>query len=214
MSDNKNGISPFRNEEYLKSSSSRNNRSAEFRNKVTEKDKNEFNEVFSDDELDSKGHDGSGFFASFRVNSQSQNGPEKTQKASESPPQKAAAPDKPKAAATAQSSDNLYAVPDVNIDALISGLTAGTASQNYVTEKKAVSVKDDSNERTITFAAAPPPKKQHVSEKTRHFSLNSYTKSKAKASNPKPHKKTDIMGGVRVLSGNKMDDEAILETVP
>lgn len=215
MSENKSGISPFRNEEYLKSSSSRNNRSAEFRNKVTEKDKNEFNEVFSDEELDSGIHDGTGLFSSFRVNAPQQKAAPKAQKPSAPAIKKSApAPVKAPAPAASYSSDDLYAVPDVNIDALISSLASGTAPSGHISEKKPVSVKADSDEQTKMFNSSPTPKKQQMSERTRSFSLNSKAKSKIKATIPKPHKQADIKGGVRVLSENKMDDEAILETMP
>ena len=64
MSEKKNGVSPFTDKDYLQSSSSVNNK---YKKQVTEKDIDEFEKVFADDEPETKGTDGKGFFASFKT---------------------------------------------------------------------------------------------------------------------------------------------------
>lgn len=207
MSNDKNGISPFRNQEYLQSSSSKNNK---YKKQVTAEDINEFAEAFSDDTTEKKGTDGKGFFASFKA---------KQEKAPKSAPSSQVKKPTVKKVSAPQSSakptedEDLYAVQSVDIDAFLSSLGASPtpAKAEKISQK---AEKNDDASHTKHFSLSKKPEKKKASERTQHFKLSDIARKEIKKSVPVPHKSADIINSVRVLSENKPADEAILEAAP
>lgn len=203
MSDKKNGISPFRNEEYLQSSSSKNNK---FKKQVTKEDINEFEAVFSEAQESSKGADGKGFFSSFKA--KNEKAPEQIQQT-----QAASVPTPPVPTVSGSSDEDLYAVQSVDIDAFLESLGAAPAAPKKAENtQKNIPQQDDSHTRAFTVQKKND--KTKVSQRTRHFNLSDSVKDKIKKSIPVPDENADIINGVRVLSKDKPSDEAILEAAP
>lgn len=181
MSEEKNGVSPFRNKEYLQSSSSQNNK---FKKQVTSEDIAEFKKAFSDEDIEST-------------------------RAFSAPTEEAPAPENVQSIAPAQSytkNEELYAVQSIDIDAFLQSL-GGTPMKE---EKKQASAAPDASE-TIAFTIPKTQAKESASQRTRHFNLNDALKSKRKGA---ASKKSDLIKGVRVLSGSDAADEPILEHTP
>ncbi|MBQ8504313.1 MAG: hypothetical protein IJ491_08575 [Clostridia bacterium] len=203
MSDKNNGISPFRNQEYLQSSSSKNNK---YKKQVTEKDIDEFEKVFSDeDPAQTKGTDGKGFFASFRT---------VKDKSDKSPHQPSAAPvvKAKEVPLPSYSTENLYAEQEFDIDAFMQSLGASPAPKK--SEKPVEDTTTANDGHTRAFSLSKKQEKPKASQRTRHFNLSDSVKEKIQKSIPVPEENSDIMHGVRVLSEDKPSDEAILEAAP
>lgn len=219
MSKDKNSVSPFTDKEYLQSSSSANNK---YKKQVTEEDINEFEEVFSDEEVtEKKGTDGKGFFASFRTSKDApeKKSPDKAPSARTSPKVRArTVPVPPVSPASKINNDSIYEQQSVDIDAFISSLSTSP----YKEKKKAApeitvtssSPKAEEAERTMNIPLKKANKKPAASQKTRYFNLSDAVKEKIKKSVPAPDERTNIIKGVRVLSSDKPSDEAIIEASP
>ncbi len=202
MSEKKSSVSPFKDKAYLQSSSSKNNK---YKKQVTQKDKNEFDRVFNDSDSEKKGTDGKGFFNSFV-----------TDRKKDTPIKKAAPSVKTKAVplpdAAAASDEDLYVQQNVDIDAILESLGAAPTPKSAA--KKLLEENQEDDGRTRAFTPSREPKKEKASQRTTHFNLSDAVKNKIKNTIPQPDERADIMGGVRVLSGNKPSDEAILEVAP
>lgn len=219
MSKDKNSVSPFTDKEYLQSSSSANNK---YKKQVTEEDISEFTEVFSDEEVtEKKGTDGKGFFASFKTSKDApeKKAPVKAAAAKASPRVRArTVPVPPVSPASKINNDSIYEQQSVDIDAFMNSLSTSP----YEKEKKpapeikvaAASPKADEAEKTMNMPLKKANKKPAVSQKTRYFNLSDAVKEKIKKSVPAPDERTNIIKGVRVLSGDKPSDEAIIESAP
>ncbi len=220
MSKDKNSISPFTDKEYLQSSSSANNK---YKKQVTKEDINEFEEVFSDEEaFEKKGTDGKGFFASFRTSKdeKTEKAPVKTAATNKNSPgvRARAVPVPPVSPASKINNDNIYEQPSVDIDAFMNSLSTSP----YEKEKKSApeitvtkaSHKAEETGKTMNIPLKKGQKKPDVSQKTRYFNLSDAVKEKIKKNVPAPDERTNIIKGVRVLSGDKPSDEAIIEVAP
>ncbi len=220
MSKDKNSVSPFTDKEYLQSSSSANNK---YKKQVTEEDINEFEEVFSDEEItEKKGTDGKGFFASFRTAKDvpAEKAPVKASPAVKTAPRTKtrAVPVPPVAPASKINNDSIYEQQSFDIDAFMKTLSTSV----YENEKKPApeistvssSPKAEQTEKTMNIPLKKAHKKPAASQKTRYFNLSDAVKEKIKKSVPAPDEKTNIIEGVRVLSADKPSDEAIIEVAP
>ena len=201
MSEKKNGSSPFTDKEYLQSSSSRNNKN---KKDVTAEEIDEFGRVFSDSEPQRKGTDGKGFFSSFK---QGKTAPSVIKEEKESATRPVIIP-----AETNMSSEDLYAEQDFDIDAFIASLGGKPAQKKE--DKESSASKDGTQEHTKHFSVTKAPEITKASQRTRHFNLSDAVKDKIHKSVPAARENEDIKGGVRVLSEDKPEDQAILEVAP
>lgn len=236
MLQNKNGSSPFADQEYLRSSSSKNNKSEAFKKKVTAKDIDEFERAFSDEDSDVKVYEGKGLFSALKTKAeahthQSQPSQNHTPASTKSEPVEKAA-EEPK--------EDLYAELNIDIDAFLASLGGSATSKNATAASlskskpnietvKSSPVKAASEvkqEASAPAQPAPANKKADetatrnfelknkkisasASNRTRTFSLSDVAKRKIAED-----ESVDIKNGVRVLSEDKQSDEAILESAP
>lgn len=155
MSEKNNGISPFKDPAFLKSSDKLH------RTEVSSKDIAEFKKAFSDD-------DETKYIPSLK---------------------------KKEPEATAVSNEDLYATPDVDIDAFIESLTG----------KKSATPKSK---------ATVQKKEAGITQKTRSFNLNESFKKRVSEATKLPGEEKNIKKNVRVLVKSKQSDRHILDILP
>lgn len=236
MINNKNGKSPFADQEYLRSSSSANNKSKAFREKVTEADINEFEKVF-DDDSDMKIYEGKGLFSVLKTKLEDHDHKKaaahtpKVQQVRSAPAEKAAeSPTEKTAPAPAASKEELYADLHIDIDAFLASLgtsgnqekkTAASLSQKPAHTqapviKKSTAVHDGEKEATKSFSVNTQQKKEPditLPDRAKSFRLDDTAVTRIKAASPS-QSNVDIKNNVRVLSEDKQEDEPIFETAP